>query len=93
MIHMVDILLSGKKISKNLLFSLTPLASRQKNKRPTTQGTSHIIKVFNMKNLYYKTLWSNQGAINRMAAEARLELAKPGVKDQYVYQFHHSAIW
>lgn len=46
-----------------------------------------------MKNLYYKTLWSNQGAINRMAAEARLELAMTGVKDQYVYQFHHSAIF
>lgn len=28
-----------------------------------------------------------------MAAEARLELAMTGVKDQYVYQFHHSAIW
>lgn len=54
MIHMVDILLSGKKTSKNLLFSLTPLASRQKSKRPTTQGTSHVIMVFNMKTFITK---------------------------------------
>lgn len=33
---------------------LIPLTSRQKNKRPTTQGFSHIVMVFNMETFITK---------------------------------------